>query len=329
MSKPDRRTVNLIIAGECTSMTDILPSWFDTPTRQKILAFIHAVSDPRNPDFVPAAERIAIFDNDGTLWCERPIYTQFVYAFDMLAKKAAQEPELQDQQPYKAALAGDTEWLKAYLSNDTLPQFINMVLSAVAGTTETEFESGAVAWLEQSRHPRFGLPYTQLVYQPMLELLDYLHQHDFQLFICSGGGMDFVRLFSEEIYNIPRQHVIGSNVVLTWEERPDGPLLVRQAGIVEPFNDGPGKPINIQLHIGRPPILAGGNSNGDLQMMEFAQAGGRPFLNLLLRHDDAQREYAYDYSAEKIQKIAKDRGWTEISMKSDFKSIFANFKENN
>jgi hypothetical protein len=263
------------------------------------------------------------------LGCERPVYAQFVYAFDILAKKAAQDPQLQDQQPYKAALAGDMDWFKAYLSNDTLPQFIDMALKAVAGTTEAEFETGAATWLEQARHPRFGLPYTQLVYQPMLELLDYLRQHDFQLFICSGGGMDFVRLFSEEIYNIPRQHVIGSNVVLTWEERSTGPVLVRQAGLVEPFNDGPGKPINIQLHIGRPPILAGGNSNGDLQMMEFAQASGRPFLNLLLRHDDAEREYAYDHSAEKIQEITRDRGWTEISMKSDFKSIFAKIKENN
>ena len=308
-------------------MTNGLPSWHDTLTKQRILAFIHAVSDPNHPDFVPVAERIAVFDNDGTLWCERPIYAQFVYAFDMLAKKAAQEPHLRDQQPYKAALAGDTNWLKAYLSNDTLPQFIDMVLSAVAGTTETEFETGAVAWLEQTKHPRFGLPYTQLVYQPMLELLNYLQRHDFQLFICSGGGMDFVRLFSEEIYNIPRQNVIGSNVVLTWEERSAGPVLVRQAGLVEPFNDGPGKPINIQLHIGRPPILAAGNSNGDLQMMEFAQASGRPYLNLLLRHDDAEREYAYNHSAEKIQKIARDRQWTETSMKSDFKTIFADDRE--
>lgn len=308
-------------------MTDRLPAWHDTPTKQQILTFVQAVSDPNGPDFVPAAERIAAFDNDGTLWCERPLYAQFAFAFDRLAKKAAQEPHLQDQQPYKAALAGDTEWLKAYLSNDTLPQFIDMVLSAVAGTTQTQFEAQVAAWLEQTRHPRFDLPYTQLVYQPMLELLDYLRQHEFQLFICSGGGMDFVRLFSEEIYNIPRQNVIGSNVVLTWEERFTGPVLVRQAGLVEPFNDGPGKPINIQLHIGRPPILTGGNSNGDLQMMEFAQASGRPYLNLLLRHDDAQREYAYSHSAEKIQEIARHRRWTEISMKHDFKSIFADFRE--
>ena len=310
-------------------MTKQLPSWHDTLARQNILTFVQAISDPDSSDFVPAAERIAVFDNDGTLWCERPVYAQFVYAFDILAKKAAQDPQLQDQQPYKAALAGDMDWFKVYLSNDTLPQFIDMALKAVAGTTEAEFESAATAWLEQARHPRFGLPYTQLVYQPMLELLDYLARHDFQLFICSGGGMDFVRLFSEEIYNIPRQHVIGSNVVLTWEERSKGPVLVRQAGIVEPFNDGPGKPINIQLHIGRAPILAGGNSNGDLQMMEFAEAGRRPYLNLLLRHDDAEREYAYDHSAEKIQQIARDRGWTEISMKSDFKTIFAKITENN
>jgi phosphoglycolate phosphatase-like HAD superfamily hydrolase len=302
-------------------MIDLLPSWHDTPVKQKILAFIHAVSDPDSPEFVPVVERIATFDNDGTLWCERPLYAQFDYAFYMLAEKAAQEPHLSSQQPYKAAIAGDTDWLKAYLSNDTSPQFIDMVLSANAGTTQSDFETHVTAWLEQTRHPRFGVPYTQLVYQPMLELLDCLRQHDFQLFICSGGGMDFVRHFSEEIYNIPRQHVIGSNVVLTWEERPDGPVMVRQAGLVQPFNDGPGKPINIQLHVGRPPILTGGNSNGDLQMMEFAAANDRPHLNLLLRHDDAEREYAYDQSAEHIQKMASERNWTEISMKKDFVRI--------
>lgn len=257
------------------------------------------------------------------LWCERPLYAQFVFAFDLIAEKARQNPELLGQQPYKAALAGNTEWLKGYLCNDTLPAFIEMVLQVVAGTTQSDFEAKARDWLKTRLHPFFDVPYTQLVYQPMLELLKHLRQYDVQVFICSGGGMDFVRLFSEEIYAIPRHNVIGSNVVLTWEERPDGPVLVRQAGLIEPFNDGAGKPINIQLHVGRMPILTGGNSNGDLQMMEFAAANGRPHLNLLLRQDDAEREYSYDHSAERIQQVAEERNWVTISMKDDSKRIFA------
>lgn len=304
-------------------MTTHLPSWNDTPTKANILAFVRDVTDPNGSRFVPVAERIAVFDNDGTLWCERPIYAQFAFAFDLLAEKARQDPDLQHQQPYRAALAGDMEWLHGYLSNSTLPAFIDMVLKATAGATQSEYELRATAWLKETSHPHFGVPYTRLVYRPMVELLAYLQQHAFQLFICSGGGMDFVRLFSEEIYNIPRQNVIGSNMVLTWEERETGPQLVRQPGLVEPFNDGPGKPVNIQLHVGRPPILTGGNSNGDLQMMEFAAANGAPHLNLLLRHDDADREYTYDRSAERIQQIAAARQWTQISMKRDFKRVFA------
>ena len=156
----------------------------------------------------------------------------------------------------------------------------------------------------------------------MVELLDYLRAHDFRIFICSGGGMDYVRLVSDALYGIPRENVIGSNMKLTWEYRENEPVLVRQAGLVEPFNDGAGKPINIQLHIGRPPILVGGNSDGDMAMMEFAAAGKRPFLNLLVRHDDAEREYAYDASAEQVQSAAQKRDWTTISMKNDWKTIF-------
>jgi len=304
-------------------MSADLVSWADTTTKQGILDFVQAVSNPDSPDFVPAPERIAVFDNDGTLWCERPLYAQFVFAFDLIAEKARQNPELQNKQPYKAALANDTEWLERYLSNDTLPNFIEMVLQAVAGTTQSDFEVKAIDWLKNRLHPIYHVPYTQLVYQPMLELLNYLRQYNFQVFICSGGGMDFVRLFSEEIYAIPRQNVIGSNVVLSWEDLPDGPVLVRQAGLIEPFNDGAGKPINIQLHVGRMPILTGGNSNGDLQMMEFAAANGRSHLNLLLRHDDAEREYSYNHSAERIQQVAEERNWVTISMKDDFNRIFA------
>lgn len=303
-------------------MSDHLTSWNDTPTKQVILDFVTTVTDESNPGYVPPSERIAAFDNDGTLWSEKPMYNQFVFGLETLAAKAAQNPSLRNKQPYKAAFEQDMAWISSYMTSDKVLKFIEMALEAVAGETQNEFDARAAEWLASARHPKFDVPYTHLIYQPMVELLDYLRRHDFRVFICSGGGMDFVRLISEEIYNVPRENVIGSNVRFTWEEQSDGPVLVRQPGLVEPFNDGPGKPINIQLHVGRPPILTGGNSNGDIHMMEFATAGERPFLNLLLHHDDAKREYAYIGGAERALKLAQEHRWTVISMKQDFKVVF-------
>jgi len=299
-----------------------LSSWSNTPARQAIVDFVTAVSTPNSPDFVPPAERIATFDNDGTLWCERPLYIQFISALDSLADLAKNDPALRDIQPYKAAYENDMEWLSIYTSNEKIPELVGMLLKAFAGETQDAFEARAAQWLDNARHPRFDKLYKQLIYKPMIELLDYLRAHEFRIFICSGGGMDYVRLVSDALYGIPRENVIGSNMKLTWEYRENGPVLVRQAGLVEPFNDGAGKPINIQLHIGRSPILVGGNSDGDMAMMEFAAAGKRPFLNLLVRHDDAEREYAYDASAERVQAAAQEREWTTISMKNDWKQVF-------
>jgi len=234
-----------------------------------------------------------------------------------------QNPALGEQPLYRAAVEKDMAWFAPYMSNERIPELIGMMLAAGAGETQADFESRVAAWLETARHPLFGTPYTQVIYRPMVELLDYLRDHDFRVFIVSGGGMDFVRIFSEELYGVPRENVVGSNMKLSWEYRDGAPVLVRQAGIVEPFNDGPGKSINIQLHVGRPPILVGGNSNGDVPMMEFAAASGKPYLNLLVRHDDAEREYASDQSAEGAQKTAKERKWTIISVKDDFKVVFA------
>jgi hypothetical protein len=300
----------------------ILSSWKDTQTKQAILDFVAAVTDENGPDYVPPAERIAAFDNDGTLWCEHPVPVQIVAVLDGLTRAVQQNPALGEQPLYRAAVEKDMAWFAPYMSNERIPELIGMMLAAGAGETQAEFEARAAAWLETARHPRFGTPYTQVIYRPMVELLDYLRDNDFRVFIVSGGGMDFVRLFSEELYGVPRENVVGSNMKLSWEYRDGGPVLVRQAGIVEPFNDGPGKPINIQLHVGRPPILVGGNSNGDVPMMEFAAASGKPFLNLLLHHDDAEREYASDHSAEKALGIAAARNWTIVSTKDDFKVVF-------
>jgi phosphoserine phosphatase len=299
-----------------------LPSWNDTPTKQAILDFVAKVTIEGGSDFVLPAERIAAFDNDGTLWCEHPMPPQTMAIMDGLAMAVEQNPILAEQPFYQAAIHKDMDWFAPYMTNERIPELLNMMLEAGAGETQAEFEARAEAWLADARHPRFNVSYAQVIYQPMLELLDYLRANEFRVFIVSGGGMDFMRTFSEDVYGVPRENVIGANMTLSWEYRDGSPVLVRQAGIVEPYCDGPGKPINIQLHIGRPPILVGGNSNGDVAMMEFAAASGKPYLNLLVRHDDAEREVTYDQSAEQAQKTAKERNWTIISMKSDFKVVF-------
>jgi hypothetical protein len=300
-----------------------LPAWNKTQTKKSILDFVAAVSDEDGPDYVSPAERIATFDNDGTLWCEHPVPVQFAAILDALALAVEKDPKLLEQPLYRAAAEKDLAWFAPYMSNERIPELLAMLLEFGAGETQDEFEARVALWLKTARHPRFNRSYLQLVYEPMVELLDYLRAHDFRLFIVSGGGMDFVRLFSEEVYGIPRENVIGANMKLSWEYRNATPVLVRQAGIIEPYTDGPGKPISIQLHVGRPPILACGNTNGDLAMMEFAAAGGKPYLNLLVRHDDADREYASDHSAEKAQEMAQARNWTIVSVKEDFKTVFS------
>ena len=303
-------------------MTATLPSWNDTAARRAVIDFVGRVTDESGPDYVPQIERIAVFDNDGTLWCEQPMPVQLAGALAMLAVMAERDPALREQQPYKAAFEKDMAWFGQFVTNEKLPQLIGILLQAGAGETQSQFEDRARAWFAEARHPKLGTAYTQVIYRPMVELLDYLRENGFKVFLCSGGGMDFMRLVAEDIYDVPREYVIGSNMKLSWEQRDGQPVLVRQAGIVEPFNDGPGKPINIQLHIGRPPILVGGNSDGDVAMMEFASASSKPYLNLLVHHDDAEREYTYDKSAEKAQAAAGERGWTVVSMKNDWQTIF-------
>ena len=300
-----------------------LSSWNDTKTKQTILDFVADVTDENGSHYVSPSERIATFDNDGTLWCEHPMPVQFQGALDGLAMLVEKKPNLRERPLYKAVVEKDLAWFAPYLNNERIPELVGMLLQAAAGETQSEFESRISAWLETAHHPHFKKLYKKMTYVPMVELLDYLRANDFRVFIVSGGGMDFVRLLSEEIYGVPRENVVGSNLKLEWEYRDGVPELVRQAGLVDPFCDGPGKPINIQLHVGRPPILVGGNTDGDLPMMEFAAATGKPYLNLLVKHDDAEREYDSDASAKIAQKTAKERGWIIISVKEDFKTVFA------
>ena len=302
-------------------MTNPLASWNDGATKQAILDFVAAVTDEAGPHFVPAAERVATFNNDGTLWIEKPAYVQLFFAIQRLKEMAAADPTLRDKPAFRAAATGDMGYFAGLYPGD-MPALMQVVFDSHAGMSQHEFERLAYDFLTDARHPRFGAPYKQCIYRPMLELMTYLQSHGFKVFIASAGGMSFMRTVSEEVYRVPRENVIGSNI--TFEVgREDGRLiLLRKPGLVDPPDDGPGKPVNIELHIGRPPILAAGNSNGDIEMLEFAEASDKPFLNLLVHHDDAEREYAYDAGAEKALRLAGERGWTVISMKDNFRAMF-------
>lgn len=299
-----------------------LKSWKNTATTRIITDFVAAVTDKSGGRYVPPAERIATFDNDGTLWCEKPGYIQLFFAVARLKQLAETAPDLLDKPAYRAATTGDLGYF-ASLYPGNIPALMEIVFDTHAGMSQPEFEGLAYRFLSQARHPRFGVPYKQCVYQPMLELLDYLRRHDFKVFIASAGGMSFVRTVSEEIYQIPRENVIGSNITFEVTHRDERLVLLRKPGLLDPPDDGPGKPVNIELHIGRPPIMAVGNANGDIEMMEFAQASGKPFLNLLLLHDDADREYAYEQGAERAGQLAAARNWLTVSMKNDWQHIFA------
>lgn len=298
-----------------------LPSWNDTPRKRAILDFVAAVTDEQNPNHVPPQDRIATFDNDGTLWCEKPGYIQLFFAIARLKEMATADPNLQKRSAYKAAVEGNMAYF-ASLYPDNVKGLIEIIYDTHAGMSQDEFEQQAQEFLSTARHPRYEVPFQELTYQPMKELVDYLHEHDFKVFIASAGGMSFVRTVSEEIYNIPRERVIGSNITFETVMTEGGPLLMRQPGLVEPLDDGVGKPVNIELHIGRKPILAFGNANGDLHMLWLAETNHFLSLSLLLHHDDSDREYAYDQGCEKVMELARDRDWQVVSMKADFKTIF-------
>ena len=302
-------------------MSEPLSLWNKTPTRQAILDFVAAVATPGSPDFVPPAERIATFDNDGTLWCEKPAYIQLFFGLQRLKEQAAADPALLAQPGYKAAAAGDLAYFDS-LYPGNLTELMKLIFDTHAGMTQAEFEAQAIAFLSQAIHPRYGRPFKQLTYQPMIELIRYLETNEFKVFIASAGGMSFVRTVSEEIYGIPREQVIGSNVAYETRLTDAGPVLFRKPGLVDPISDGLGKPVNIELHIGRKPILAAGNADGDIHMLWYSQTSPYRSLQLLLRHDDSEREYAYDAGAEQAQQLAAVRNWQVISMQQDFLQVF-------
>ncbi|MCC2690994.1 MAG: haloacid dehalogenase [Rhizobiaceae bacterium] len=305
------------------SSTDPLPSWNDGAAKQAIVDFVGRVTRAGGPDFVPPAERIATFDNDGTLWAEQPTYFQLAFALDRVKALAPQHPEWKETEPFKAVIEGD---LKA-LAPSGEKGLLAIVAATHAGMTTDEFATLVADWLATARHPRFDRPYTDLAYQPMLELLAYLRANGFKAFIVSGGGIEFMRVFAERVYGIPPEQVVGSSGVVKFQMTADGkPVLTKEAK-VEFVDDGPGKPVGINRFIGRRPILAVGNSDGDLQMLQWTVAGEGERLGLIVHHDDAEREYAYDRASsigrlDKALDEAANWGWTVISMRRDWARIF-------
>jgi phosphoserine phosphatase len=303
--------------------TDPLPSWNDTATKKEIVTFVERVTKQGSPDLVPEAARIATFDNDGTLWAEQPIYFQLAFALDRAKALAPLHPEWKDKEPFASLLKGD---LKGALAGGQAAIF-EIVTVTHSGMTTEEFENIVRDWIATAKHPKTGKLYTEMVYQPMLELLAYLRGNGFKTFIVSGGGIDFMRVFAERVYGVPPEQVVGSSGKLNFELRDGRPILMKMPELN--FNDDKtGKPVGIQMHIGRQPIAAFGNSDGDLQMLEWAKGGGGVRFALIVHHTDAEREWAYDRASsigklDKALDAAQAMGWTVVDMKNDWKRVFS------
>jgi phosphoserine phosphatase len=314
--------LNTFLVPCMAKKADPLPSWNDGPARQAITEFVAAVTDKNGKDYVKPAERIATFDNDGTLWVEYPMYTQFLFAFDRVKKLAPQHPEWKTKQPFKAVLEGDMKTVGA----SGMKGLMEILMETHTGMTAEEFEQEASNWLATEKHSKFKRLYTECVYQPQLELMTYLRANGFKTFICSGGGKAFMRPMTEKTYGIPPEQVIGSSAVAEFQVKDGKPVLVRMPK-VNFVNDKAGKPVGIYQHIGRRPILAFGNSDNDMQMIEYTMAGEGRRLGLFVHHTDADREFAYDRKShvgtlDKALDQADANGWIIVDMKSDWKTVF-------
>ncbi|WP_129677148.1 HAD family phosphatase [Candidatus Chloroploca sp. Khr17] len=307
--------------------TDKLPNWRNTLTRQAILDFVAAVTDEAGPHYVPPAERVAVFDNDGTLWCEKPLYAQLDLLLRKLLTQAEHDPALRERQPWQAAYHKDYAWLggaitRYYQGDDTDVRLIlNGILALADGRDVEEVEAEAAAFVARERNPTLGRTYAAVVYQPMLELLRFLEHHSFTCYIVSGSGREFLRGIAEALYAIPRDRVIGSTVAYAYEVR-DGVGTIVQKAELDVIDDGPNKPIQIWGVVGHRPILAAGNSNGDLAMLQYAGDLSLPALRLLVLHDDAEREFAYTAGAERALDAARTQDWTIVSMRDDWRQVF-------
>ena len=299
-----------------------LPSWNEGPAKKALVDFVQRVTREGSADFVPVPERIAVFDNDGTLWCEQPLYIQLAFAMDRVKTLAAEHPDWGEREPFRTALSGDLKGL-AGLGEKGL---IELLMATHSGNTPEEFTRVVEQWLATARHPRFHQPYTACVYQPMVELLAYLRGNGFKTFIVSGGGVEFMRAFAERVYGVPTEQVIGSTIKARYEEREGVPTLVRLPEI-DFIDDKAGKPVAIQKFIGRRPTMAFGNSDGDFEMLAWTTSGKGPRLGMLLRHTDGTREYAYDRASafgklDRGLEEAPKRGWVVAETGRDFKRVF-------
>jgi len=311
-----------VISPALAQETDPLPSWNDGPTKQAIVDFVTNVTEPESGDYVPPADRIATFDNDGTLWLEQPMYTQLAFVFDRVKELAPEHPEWKDTQPFKAVLEGDMKALAASGEKG----IAQLVAATHAGMSPEEFQQIVGDWLDTAKDKRFERGYTKLVYQPMLELLSYLRGKGFTTYIVSGGGIEFVRNFSEPVYGIPPAQVVGSSIKTKYEVVDGKPTLIRLPEL-NFIDDKEGKPVGINSHIGQRPIAAFGNSDGDYQMLDWTTAGEGARLGLIVHHTDAEREYAYDRESpfgrlDKALDDAPGKGWVVVDMKNDWKEVF-------
>lgn len=314
--------LGIALSGAAAAHSDPLISWNDGATKQQIVSFVEKVTDPSNKDFVPPARRIAVFDNDGTLWVEQPMYAQVVFALDRVKALAPDHPEWLKNSALKAAIEGDTTTLLA----SGYDGILELMAVTHAGMTTAEFEKTVTKWITEAEHPRFKRKYTDLVYQPMIELLDYMRANGFSTYLVSGGGVEFMRPWTQKVYGIPPPKVVGSNLKTRFEMIDGEPTLMRlpELGFI---NDDGGKPIGINLHIGQRPIAAFGNSDGDMQMLQWTTAGDGPRLGAIVHHTDAVREYAYDRKSSigRLDKALDDavaNNWGIIDMKRDWRTVF-------
>lgn len=302
---------------------DPLPSWNEGDTKKQIINFVSQVSDENSADYVAPEDRIATFDNDGTLICEQPLYSQLFFAMERVKELADNNPKWRETQPFKAVIDDDHETLKTFGIMDLL----QLVMASHTGMNSEEFNEIGATWAFNSPHPKFNQPFAKTIYQPMLEVIQYLKANDFQVFIVSGGGVDLIRTYAYEAYGIPTYQVVGSRIKSKFEIGENGAQVVKLPEM-DFIDDKEGKPVGIANFIGKRPIAAFGNSDGDLQMLQYAAGGNGKRLMLLVHHDDAEREYAYDREShigklDKAWDIAKAQGWLVASMKNDFKRIFA------
>ena len=321
--------LSLAFVAQALAQTDPLPSWNAGRAKNAIVDFVQTSTDPENPMFVPPQERIATFDQDGTLWVEHPIYTQLAFALDRVPAVVAKHPALKDVEPFKTVLSGNHEAIAGL----SLPDLEWILAATLTGMTVEDFDAAAIKWLETATHPRWRRPYTDLVYEPMLEVLQYLRANGFKTYIVTGGGQDFVRTYAWKVYGIPPEQVIGSAGATKYSyDEQHRPVLVKEPKLLLNDNDA-GKPEGIHFMIGRRPVIAFGNSSGDRQMLEYTRNGNRPGLAMLVLHDDEAREYAYGPAEglpdskvgtfpQSLYDEAKRQGWVVVSMESDWKRIF-------